>query len=417
MLEEKGYIYKGEYEGWYSITDECFYTTQQVVKNAEGVYVSKETGSKVEWTKEYNYMFRLSAFKDALSLRYNDQKPVYPLQYNSVVCQTLSEPVLADISISRPRSRLTWGIQVPDDPEHTIYVWFDALLIYLSGAGFPKSTVGWPADLQIIGKDILRFHAIYLPAIILALSGPSFSQLAAKKPSQLLESPSPALPTRLLTHAHWTVSQAKMSKSVGNVVDPVQSMDKYGVDIVRFYLARVGGRFRDDVDWSFEQLEKHAKELQSLLGNYLLRVNSARIIKSAKRPDIIPEKTIHPLNGELLDAALALPLLVKGKMESMEIAEALEAILEVLRLANKIVTDIAPWAKETDAEVVWETRQVALATLRIAGVALKPFLPETAERLLDALGLEQQGKGWESVQEMRREDVWVERDVKGVKLF
>lgn len=157
-------------------------------------------------------------------------------------------PELADISISRPRSRLEWGIQVPGDPDHTVYVWFDALLIYLSGAGYPWHSLsseapglpeGWPADLQIIGKDILRFHAIYLPAILLAMSSPS--------PSAITSSPRIPLARTILTHAHWTSEQKKMSKSLGNVADPLASMDQWSVDLVRFYLMRIGGRWRGDV--------------------------------------------------------------------------------------------------------------------------------------------------------------------------
>ncbi|KAJ3536187.1 hypothetical protein NMY22_g6146 [Coprinellus aureogranulatus] len=242
--------------------------------------------------------------------------PVFPPQYNSVVLQMLGasspspspsspslsslsspspsssassssppapsplpgeqkeEPLLADISISRPRTRLSWGIPVPTDPEHTVYVWFDALLIYLSGVGYPwgspsssssssaaveEKESGWPADLQIIGKDILRFHAIYLPAILLALSGPPYSSLPSSSsspssPSSLSSSTpppfnrkllnperTPALPKRLLTHAHWTVSSSKMSKSVGNVVDPILSMEECGVDVVRWYFGEGWG--------------------------------------------------------------------------------------------------------------------------------------------------------------------------------
>jgi methionyl-tRNA synthetase len=179
-LYDKGYIYQGEYEGWYSITDESFYTAAQIVQSPaslldpskEPEYISKETGSKVEWSKEYNYMFRLSAFRDALLEHYSNSSIVTPSQYNSVVLQMLSAsedasssstPLLADISISRPRSRLTWGIPVPNDPEHTVYVWFDALLIYMSGVGYPWpagspsiATSGWAPNIQIIGKDILR---------------------------------------------------------------------------------------------------------------------------------------------------------------------------------------------------------------------------------------------------------------------
>ena len=179
-------------------------------------------------------MFRLSTFRDILFEYYSlNSHSIHPPQYRQEVLQLLDGP-LADISISRPRSRLSWGVQVPGDIDQTVYVWFDALLIYLTGAGFPWPTryqqeqQGWPADLQIIGKDILRFHAIYLPAILAGLSSIPF-------------------PHQLLAHAHWTVSQKKMSKSLGNVADPLAAMEKWGVNGVRFYLLRVGGRWRNDV--------------------------------------------------------------------------------------------------------------------------------------------------------------------------
>lgn len=326
-------------------------------------------------------MFRLSAFRDALVAHYTPPRSrsssppsthVVPSQYNSVVLQMLGASTpsaenaeqLADISISRPRTRLSWGIPVPTDPQHTVYVWFDALLIYLSGVGYPWSApasssspppsqatavqeereAGWPADLQIIGKDILRFHAIYLPAILLALSGPSYSSLSSSPTPRSLPNPAttstPQLPTRLLTHAHWTVSSAKMSKSVGNVVDPLSAMQTYSVDVVRWYMARVGGRFRDDVDWSAEQLEKHGKELQSLVGNYLLRVVSEKIAKAAERGRVGsgeaegPYVFQHEANAELVREVGALPRKVGECMERLEVAEAVEGVVDVLKLVR-----------------------------------------------------------------------------------
>ncbi|EAU82630.2 methionine-tRNA synthetase [Coprinopsis cinerea okayama7 len=434
-LLDKGYIYKGEYEGWYSITDECFYTSAQIVQSPTSTaenpeYVSKETGSKVEWSKEYNYMFRLSMFRDALVKHYSDRSVVQPSQYNSVVLQMLgatedsSGVELADISISRPRSRLTWGIPVPNDPEHTVYVWFDALLIYLSGVGYqvsgPPAVTGWPPNLQVIGKDILRFHALYLPAILMALGAPSHAALKDLSATQILEK-SVGLPKTLLTHAHWTVSQQKMSKSVGNVVDPMQSVDKYGLDIVRFYLARVGGRFRDDVDWSFEQLEKHSKELQSLLGNYLLRITSARITAAAAAGyEQQSEASPHALNLELAREVDALPRRVQELMNNLEVADALSSILDVLKLANKVITDIAPWSKTCSPALVYETRRTALDTLRVTGICLQPFVPETSERLLDALGLAPEDRTWRSILEPAgkgERDKWQSRDVKSIRLF
>lgn len=192
-------------------------------------------------------------FQESLKTHF-EQHPeaIYPPQHHADVLAILANP-LEDLSVSRPSSRLSWGIPVPDDMDHTIYVWIDALTIYLSASGYPWPSVtigserGWPPNVQVIGKDILRyvchlcttallpfmptalvsFHAIYFPAMLQALGLP--------------------LTTQLLTHSHWTVDQRKMSKSVGNVVDPIQAIDEFGLDVVRYYLARVGGRFKDDV--------------------------------------------------------------------------------------------------------------------------------------------------------------------------
>ena len=213
--------------------------------------MSKETGSVVEWTEEENYKFRLSHFRDFLLARYqSDPHVIRPPQQHANVLDMLSMP-LEDLSVSRPRHRLHWGIAVPDDPAHTVYVWFDALINYLTGAGYPwnaeKERIEscWPPDLQVVGKDIVRwvsvlcrvsgsltsiadsFHAIYFPAMLQALDLP--------------------LPKRLLAHSHWTVNRRKMSKSIGNVVDPFQAIDELGADPIRYYLARIGGRFKDDV--------------------------------------------------------------------------------------------------------------------------------------------------------------------------
>lgn len=169
-LDAKGLIYKGKYEGWYSVSDECFYTDSQVTKavpsnpSEQDYYISIETGSKVEWTQEENYKFRLSAFRESLLEHYRRHPDaIYPEQFHADVVAALMGP-LEDISVSRPRSRLSWGIQVPNDPEHTIYVWIDALTVYLSATEYPwRSDRGlvvkaaWPPNLQIIGKDILRF--------------------------------------------------------------------------------------------------------------------------------------------------------------------------------------------------------------------------------------------------------------------
>lgn len=253
-LESQGLIYKDTYAGWYSVSDECFYTDAQISRttspSGEDLLVSSETGSIVTHSSEETYKFRLSTFRSRLLDHFlAHPEAIQPKPYYDYIIQRLSESELEDLSVSRPRSRLEWGVRVPTDEDQTIYVWIDALTVYLTGAGYPwKDEVApgeWPADMQIIGKDIIRFvlillpmadyltdansrfHAIYFPAMLMALSIP--------------------LPKTLLTHAHWTANRKKMSKSVGNVADPMEAMDTFGVDGVRYYMARVGGRFRDDV--------------------------------------------------------------------------------------------------------------------------------------------------------------------------
>ncbi|KJA26793.1 hypothetical protein HYPSUDRAFT_35937 [Hypholoma sublateritium FD-334 SS-4] len=454
--------------------DECFYTDAQVgpaptsgpTQNSEPQYVSLETGAAVEWSAEENYMFRLSAFRSALASHIlSSQNSIYPPQYRSQVLGWLgadgadpnSTADLEDISISRPASRLSWGVPVPQDPTQTVYVWFDALLIYLSGAGYPWRTLsgvidtakmhasGWPADVQVVGKDILRFHALYLPAILLALNaGPYAGAEVQVPPVAMQDIP---LPRTLLAHAHWTASGRKMSKSVGNVVDPLAEMELWGVDGVRFYLMRIGGRWRGDVDWSAEQLEKHHKELSGQLGNYFLRMASPRIaaravplsqnahealstdlqqlFKSSDAPSL-PAADTDP-NYEQLRLTRSLPARVAAHMETCEVGAALAEIVELLKHANKSVSEIEPWARTTPPALVHTTRIVGLETLRVAGACLLPFIPEAAARLLASLdGGTELVRSSEVLAPVRRtgpEDMeafwqrWNGREVEGVKLF
>ncbi|KAI6108549.1 tRNA synthetases class I (M)-domain-containing protein [Pisolithus croceorrhizus] len=409
-LVARGLIYKDTYEGYYSTTDECFYPSSRISPHPTlpNTMIATETGSVVEWSREVNYKFRMSSFRDALLTHYsraaalNAQtkdgltvRGVYPDSHQLRIIRDLEMEPLEDLSISRPRERIGWGISVPDDPTQTVYVWFDALLVYLGGIGYPGTGNTWPPDVQVIGKDIVRFHAIYLPAILLALKLP--------------------LPTTLLAHAHWTANQKKMSKSLGNVTDPMQAMDDYGVDAVRFYLARVGGRFRDDVDWSEEQLRKHTDEIRNLLGNYFLRMTS-RIIKNRAKDAIAiaKDKSFRGLlSQQLVNVDLSktldisayaeldgprtveafLPLLdnlggvVSDSMKNLEVAESLHAIIQVLRHANTLFTNLAPWSAEQSATIALSSYLTALETLRIVGILLQPFLPGTAAKLLCALGV------------------------------
>ncbi|KAH8096607.1 tRNA synthetases class I (M)-domain-containing protein [Cristinia sonorae] len=415
QLEAKNLIYKGQHDGWYSISDECFYTESQITKitspsGAETVqkddYMAIETSSRVERLTEENYKFRLSEFRDQL-LSYYKQNPdvIYPPQQYEDVLQMLSEP-LNDLSISRPRERLHWGIPVPSDPGHTIYVWIDALTTYLSSVGYPWPSgdtgfsYGWPPNLQVIGKDILRFHAIYLPAILMALDIPQAQ--------------------RILSHAHWTVEYRKMSKSLGNVVDPVKAIDQYGIDVVRYYLARVGGRFKGDISWDSEQLEKVSKEISSLLGNLFLRITSKsiqiRALKGEKLLSSTKENGIGEESAKLIGKLQNLRDVVQQNMNALVPAEALEEITLVLREANAVVTFVAPWSKTTPLEAVHGVHVLTLECLRVCGTLLQPFMPAKSTQLLDALGIPEKNRFMEdAVYDLGR--VQLERVTPGIKLF
>ena len=262
QLEERGWLHTAKHEGWYSVGDEAFYpasAVHTVLDPATGrkMVTSIETGSEVEWTSELNYRFRLSAFRERL-LDFYRQNPAW-----AVPAHRMKEVVdavecgLEDLSVSRPSARLSWGIRVPGDATQTVYVWFDALLNYATKAGYPwqpglELAGGWPADQQVIGKDIMRFHCIYWPAFLMALELP--------------------LPKQILTHSHWTLGGKKMSKSTGITVDPFGALKRFGSDALRFYLA-YEGRLRDDAVYDVHHvISCYTNLLQGGLGNLATRV-------------------------------------------------------------------------------------------------------------------------------------------------
>lgn len=279
--------------------------------------ISVETGREVEWTSEQNYHFRLSAMQDKL-LSFYAANPnfVFPkLRHNDVV-SSVSDG-LSDLSISRPRSRLTWGIPVPGDPEQTIYVWLDALISYITASGYPwtpgcESLGGWPVDVHVVGKDIVRFHCIYWPAFLLALDLPT--------------------PKQVLTHAHWTMNRRKMSKTEGNVVNPFYAMDRYGVDTMRFYMVHDGG-IVDDGDYSNEGIMgRYKNSLEKGLGNLVSRICSKTFdLEAAIEQGLDGSDSkgdcLHLKHEELVrDIAEK----VADKMAALEVPAALKEIMQVV---------------------------------------------------------------------------------------
>ena len=328
-IEQAGYIYKGFHEGWYSVSDETFVPESQiedVIRDGISIKVSKESGKVVEWTKEENYKFRLSAFKERLLewLLKNPKVIVPSNQYKDILNQ-LKENELGDLSISRLRSKVSWGIPVPNDDHHVIYVWLDALTNYLTVTGYPfdnqnpaiqKKThptltlidndnqsarnhlPDWPASWHIVGRDIIKFHAIYWPAFLMAANLP--------------------LPKKILSHGHWLVGNQKMSKSSGNGVDANQVLEKYGIDAIRYFLLRDGGISINPgtilyfsfvvnfIEFSMDTIMRRYKhDLAGQLGNLAMRATSLKINPTGKVPDSLAT-TASKEESEIMETCLHL---------------------------------------------------------------------------------------------------------------
>ncbi|KAF8477362.1 tRNA synthetases class I (M)-domain-containing protein [Kalaharituber pfeilii] len=404
MLNAAGYIYTAKHEGWYSVSDETFFPESSVEPRIDPQTGRKdmysiETGKVVEFTSESNYHFRLSAFQDRLISLYQEENPSFVLpsvRHQYILSQLTSQP-LADLSISRPRERLTWGIPVPHDADHTIYVWLDALINYLTVAGYPftpglEHANGWPADVHVIGKDILRFHCIYWPAFLMALELP--------------------LPKNIVTHAHWTMNKRKMSKSVGNVVNPSFALSRFGVDTLRYYLVHDGGMV-DDGDYANEMvIERYSKHLQGQLGNLLSRVSSKKF--SGTTLTILGNEQQGDWVFDSLDLAQLSHLNAASEKstrcmssEQYDVCNALKEIMSIIFETNKYITHTAPWKLASSSKAIaaegGDTRAVennihkviylCAEGLRIAGIMLQPFMPTKAAELLDGLGVQHQRRG------------------------
>jgi methionyl-tRNA synthetase len=422
-LWDKGLIYEGKHEGWYSVSDETFYPqaqVQMIVDPPTGrkIMVSIETGKEVEWTSERNYHFRLSAFRERLLEFYaaNPDFIVPKSRMDEVVNQVKTS--LSDLSVSRPVDRLNWGIRVPTDPEQTIYVWLDALLNYATVAGYPfapgsEHSGGWPADVQVVGKDIVRFHCIYWPAFLMALDLPP--------------------PTQVLTHAHWTLGKQKMAKSTGNVVNPFWALDRFGVDVMRWYLVHEGG-IMDDADYDNRFIiEKYKKNLQGGLGNLTSRVmrgkgwDVQRAVKRYSHP--ASPSDAHPAVSDesgdegrrMYGRIRVLPERVDAHMRELHPNRALQALSKAVSDINGYLQQASPWTVVTklqsisvdttgvelheaekagqgpDALEAEIDRSIYLAaeSLRLVGIMLQPFIPESAGRLLDMIGVGLERRGWE----------------------
>lgn len=326
LLREKGLIYEAKHEGYYCVSDETFYPESMLTRKVDPrtgkvSLASVESGNTVEWIEEKNYHFRMTALRDQL-LEFYKQNPdwIVPKQRMREVVDWVANN-LEDLSISRPSNRLDWGIRVPDDETQTIYVWVDALINYITKAGFPNWAPGkeieggWPADVHVIGKDILRFHGVYWPALLMAVDIP--------------------LPRKLLSHAHWTMNGKKMSKSLGNVVNPFHAVDRWGVDVMRFFMVYDGG-IENDADYDNAIIvERYKKLLQATMGNLLSRTmrtkvwNVREIVETSSLDSHAPELQNH--HAQLIAAQEAVVAeLYNGMTTLMEKPDPRKALMFLL---------------------------------------------------------------------------------------
>lgn len=377
QLEEKGYIYKGTYQGWYCTSDEAFLSEDQTVesRDAEGnkIRVSMESGHQVHWMSEENYMFRLSKLRPKL-LDWLQTEPIHPAPFLRIVRQWL-EDELPNLSVSRQRTRVTWGIPVPSDSSHTIYVWLDALINYLTVAGYPDQNLApWGHSTHLLGKDILRFHAIYWPAFLLAAGLPP--------------------PKKLLVHSHWTCNGVKMSKSLQNIVDPTECIKQYTRDGLRYFLLRHGSPERD-CDFTHQTVHKLLNsELADALGGLLNRC-TARTINPGQCWPYYQCKSVPPTAQKelqsLLGAVKELPRLVDQYINRFQANKALEAIDSSVRCSNAFFQSQAPWKlfKGEEEDKAWgqSVLYVTLESLRLYATLLQPAVPDLAKTILDRLGV------------------------------
>ncbi|WP_088105951.1 methionine--tRNA ligase [Halalkalibacter urbisdiaboli] len=389
-LLEQGDIYLDEYEGWYSIPDETFYTERQLVDpvhDGDGKVIggkSPDSGHPVEKVREQSYFFRMSKYADRL-LKFYEENPsfIQPESRKNEMINNFIKPGLEDLAVSR--TSFKWGVQVRSNPKHVVYVWIDALSNYITALGYGRDNSElydkfWPADVHLVGKEIVRFHTIYWPIMLMALDLP--------------------LPKKVFGHGWLLMKDGKMSKSKGNVVDPVPLIDRYGLDALRYYLLREVPFGSDGVFTPEGFVERVNYDLANDLGNLLNRT-VAMINKyfDGNMPVYIKDAT--PFDASLLELVDATVEKVEKAMEEMEFSVALTAIWQLVSRTNKYIDETQPWmlAKdETKKEELGSVMYHLAESLRFVSVLIQPFMTETPKKIWYQLGLQEEQTTWESLQ-------------------
>jgi len=368
-MEARGDLYLDRYEGWYSVRDEAFYEEKELTDGPGGKLAP--TGSPVEWTAEESWFFRLSAYQQKLlDLYASNSDFVRPDSRRNEVIRFV-EGGLTDLSVSR--TSFDWGVKVPDAPGHVMYVWVDALTNYLTGAGYPddadRMARFWPADLHLIGKDIVRFHAVYWPAFLMSAG---------------LE-----LPRQVFGHG-WVLNRAgeKMSKSAGEVVDPQELAQLYGVDSLRYFLLR-DVSFGQDGSFSAEAIVARSNaELANSFGNLAQR--SLSFIAKNLGGALPDTGRAEPADGALIEEMVVACAGLRAAFGELMLSQGIEAWIRGVYACNQYIDAQAPWGlRKTDPERMHAVLRTLIRAIRMLAIAILPVIPEGAGRVLDQLGADE----------------------------
>lgn len=367
-MEKNGDLYLDRYEGWYSVRDEAFYAEDELVDGEGGAKLSPQ-GTPVEWTAEETWFFRLSRYQQPLLDLYAARPDfIRPESRRNEVIRFV-EGGLTDLSVSR--TSFDWGVPVPGSPGHVMYVWVDALTNYLTGTGWPDETPGarfWPADLHLIGKDIVRFHAVYWPAFLLSAGV--------------------ELPRSIFGHGFLLSRGEKMSKSVGNVVDPLALADAFGTDALRYFLLREVS-FGQDGSYSPEAIVTRVNaELANAFGNLAQRTLS--FIAKNLAGALPPRGRAEEADGVLIEEVVVACAALRTAFDDLALSHGVEAWLRGVYACNQYIDAAAPWAlRKTDPDRMHAVLATLVRAIRMLAIAILPVVPEGAGRILDQLGAEQ----------------------------
>lgn len=372
-IAERGHIYLGSYAGWYSVRDEAFYGEDELT-TVQGRKIAP-SGAECEWVEEPSYFFDLSQWQQPLLDHYAAHPDFIAPESRRNEVLSFVQSGLRDLSVSR--TTFDWGVPVPGDPDHVMYVWLDALTNYISALGFPDEgtayTGAWPADLHMVGKDIVRFHAVYWPAFLMAADLP--------------------LPRRVFAHGWWTNEGQKISKSLGNVIDPLALIEAYGLDQVRYFLLREVP-FGRDGDFSHQaMIGRMNADLANAYGNLAQRVLSMIHKNCAQKVPTPGDWT--SADRQLLDQVEMLLPQLRVEMRAQGFSRALDLIWAVVYAANVYVDEQAPWAlRKSDPDRMSTVLYVLAETVRQLAILTQPFMPGASSALLDQLAVDAEARSF-----------------------